>query len=89
VRLQGSLACASAFHNRYRRRGRKEGRNLAIHSLDHDEARDSRIAEIYVPIKRACTSLEQKRGDEIAASRLDDGQQAPILVRADGALCPG
>ena len=42
------------------------------------------IADIYVPIKRRAT-LEQKRLDEIAASMLDEGQQAPILVRADGA----
>ena len=42
------------------------------------------IADIYVPIKRRAT-LEQKRVDEIAASILDKGLQAPILVRADGA----
>jgi sulfiredoxin len=42
------------------------------------------IADIYVPIKRR-TTLEQKRVGEIAASTLDDGQQTPILVRADGA----
>jgi len=88
VRLQGSLASASTFHNRHRRRGRKEGRNFAIHSLDHDEARDSRIADIYVPTKRR-TTLEQKRVNEIAASMLGGGQQTPILVRADGSLCPG
>jgi sulfiredoxin len=41
------------------------------------------VADIYVPIKRR-TMLEQKRVDEIAASMLDDGQQTPILVRADG-----
>ena len=41
------------------------------------------IADIYVPIKRRAT-LEQKRVDEIAASMLDNGQQTPILVRADG-----
>ena len=84
MRLQGSLACASAFHNRYRRGGRKEGRNFAIHLLDHNKARDPRIADIYVPTKRR-TILEQKRVDEIAASVLDDGQQTPILMRADGA----
>ena len=39
------------------------------------------IADIYVPIKRLAT-LEQKRVDEIAASILDKGLQAPILVRA-------
>ena len=42
------------------------------------------IADVYVPIKRRAT-LEQKRVDEIAASILDKGLQAPILVRADGA----
>ena len=41
------------------------------------------IADIYVPTKRRST-LEQKRVDEIAASILDRGLQAPILVRADG-----
>ena len=41
------------------------------------------IADIYVPIKRRAT-LDQKRVDEIATSMLDKGQQAPILVRADG-----
>jgi sulfiredoxin len=42
------------------------------------------IADIYVPVKRRAT-LDQKRVDEIAASMLDNGQQTPILVRADGA----
>jgi sulfiredoxin len=42
------------------------------------------IADIYVPAKRRGT-LEQKRVDEIAASILDKGLQAPILVRADSA----
>ena len=42
------------------------------------------IADIYVPVKRRAT-LDQKRVDEIAMSMLDKGQQAPILVRADGA----
>jgi hypothetical protein len=42
------------------------------------------IADIYVPTKRR-TTLEQKRVDELAASILDKGLQAPILVRADGA----
>ena len=42
------------------------------------------IADVYVPIKRRAT-LEQKRVEEIAASVLDTGLQAPILVRADGA----
>jgi sulfiredoxin len=41
------------------------------------------IADIYVPIKRRAT-LEQKRVDEIAASILDKGLQAPIRVRVDG-----
>jgi sulfiredoxin len=42
------------------------------------------IADIYVPVKRRAT-LDQKRVHEIATSMLDKGQQAPILVRADGA----
>jgi len=42
------------------------------------------ISNIYVPVKRRAT-LDQKRVDEISASMLDKGQQAPILVRADGA----
>ena len=41
------------------------------------------IANVYVPIKRRAT-LEQKRVDELAASILDQGLLAPILVRADG-----
>ena len=41
------------------------------------------IADIYVPVKRRAT-LDQKRVDEIAASILDNGLQAPILVWADG-----
>jgi sulfiredoxin len=42
------------------------------------------IADIYVPIKRRAT-LEQERVDEIAASILEKGLQAPIRVRPDGA----
>ncbi|MGA2565762.1 MAG: ParB N-terminal domain-containing protein [Pseudolabrys sp.] len=42
------------------------------------------VANIYVPIKRRLT-LDPKRVDEIAQSMLKDGQQTPILVRADGA----
>jgi sulfiredoxin len=41
------------------------------------------IADIYVPVKRRAT--DQKRVNEIATSMLDKGQQAPILVRPDGA----
>ena len=41
------------------------------------------VAKIYVPVKRRAT-LVQARVDEIAASMLKDGQQTPILVRADG-----
>jgi len=41
------------------------------------------IADVYVPIKRRAT-LAQKRVDDIAASILDKGLLAPILVRADG-----
>ena len=42
------------------------------------------IADVYVPVKRRATR-DQKRVDEIATSMLEMGQQAPILVRADGA----
>ena len=42
------------------------------------------IADIYVPVKRRATR-DQKRVDGIATSMLEIGQQAPILVRADGA----
>ncbi len=42
------------------------------------------IANIYVPVKRRAT-LVQARVDELAESMLSDGQQTPILVRADGA----
>jgi sulfiredoxin len=42
------------------------------------------IADICVRTKRPAT-LEQKRVDEIAASILDKGLQAPILVSPDGA----
>ena len=42
------------------------------------------IADIYVPVKRRATR-DQKRVNEIAASILEEGQQTPILVRADGA----
>jgi sulfiredoxin len=42
------------------------------------------VADVYVPVKRRAT-LVRKRVDEIAASMLDNGQQTPILVRADGA----
>ena len=41
------------------------------------------VAKIYVPIKRRLT-LDPKRVDELAESMLKDGQQTPILVRADG-----
>ena len=42
------------------------------------------VANIYVPVKRRAT-LDAKRVAEIAQSMLQDGQQTPILVRADGA----
>jgi sulfiredoxin len=42
------------------------------------------VANIYVPVKRRATR-DPKRVDEIAQSMLKDGQQTPILVRADGA----
>ena len=41
------------------------------------------VDNIYVPVKRRAT-LEQARVDELAALILKDGQQTPILVRADG-----
>jgi sulfiredoxin len=42
------------------------------------------VAKIYVPTALRKT-LDQKRVDEIANSMLENGQQVPILVRADGA----
>jgi sulfiredoxin len=42
------------------------------------------VANIYVPVKRRAT-LDPKRVEEIAQSMLTNGQQTPILVRADGA----
>jgi ParB-like chromosome segregation protein Spo0J len=42
------------------------------------------IADIYVPIKRRAT-LDHERVNAIATSILENGLQAPILVRADGA----
>ena len=42
------------------------------------------VANIYVPIARRKT-LDLKRVDAIAHSMLEEGQQTPILVRADGA----
>ena len=41
------------------------------------------VAKIYVPVKRRAT-LDQSRVDALAESMLKDGQQTPILVRADG-----
>jgi sulfiredoxin len=42
------------------------------------------VADIYVPIARRKT-LDPARVETIAASILENGQQTPILVRADGA----
>ncbi len=42
------------------------------------------VAKIYVPVERRKT-LDAQRVDAIAASMLENGQQMPILVRADGA----
>jgi len=42
------------------------------------------VANIYVPTARRRT-LDLKRVDAIAHSMLTEGQQTPILVRADGA----
>jgi sulfiredoxin len=41
------------------------------------------IEAIYVPVKRAKT-LDAEKVDQIAESILEDGQMAPIRVRADG-----
>jgi sulfiredoxin len=41
------------------------------------------IATIHVPVKRAKT-LDRDKVDRIAESILEDGQTAPIQVRADG-----
>jgi ParB-like chromosome segregation protein Spo0J len=41
------------------------------------------VAKIYVPIKRRLT-LDPKKVDALAESMLANGQQTPILVRADG-----
>jgi sulfiredoxin len=41
------------------------------------------IAAIYVPVKRAKT-LDAGKVGQIAESILEDGQMAPIRVRADG-----
>jgi sulfiredoxin len=41
------------------------------------------ITTIYVPIKRRAT-LEPEKVAALAESMLKDGQQTPILVRADG-----
>jgi sulfiredoxin len=42
------------------------------------------VDKIYVPVKRRGT-LDPARVHAIAESMLKDGQQTPILVRADGA----
>jgi ParB-like chromosome segregation protein Spo0J len=41
------------------------------------------VDKIYVPVKRRST-LDPQRVHDIAESMLKDGQQTPILVRADG-----
>jgi sulfiredoxin len=41
------------------------------------------IEAIYVPVKRAKT-LDAEKVGQIAGSILEDGQMAPIRVRADG-----
>jgi ParB-like chromosome segregation protein Spo0J len=40
------------------------------------------IQDVYVPVKRRHT-LEPKKVEALAESILDNGQEAPILVRAD------
>ncbi len=42
------------------------------------------VDNIYVPVKRRAT-LDPARVEALAESMLKDGQQTPILVRADGA----
>jgi sulfiredoxin len=42
------------------------------------------VDKIYVPAARRKT-LDRQRVDDIANSMLENGQQTPILVRADGA----
>ena len=51
--------------------------------FDHDEARDHSNRRRLRSDQASC-DLEQKRVDELAASILDKGLLAPILVRADG-----
>jgi ParB-like chromosome segregation protein Spo0J len=51
--------------------------------FDHDEARDHPNPE-RLRSDQGRATLEQKRVDELAASILDKGLLAPILVRADG-----
>jgi len=41
------------------------------------------IAKIYVPVKRRAT-IDPAKVATLAESMLKDGQQTPILVRADG-----
>ncbi len=41
------------------------------------------IASIYVPVKRRAT-LDAKKVQAIAEAIMENGQQAPILVRQDG-----
>ncbi len=41
------------------------------------------IASIYVPVKRRAT-LDAKKVQTIAEAIMENGQQAPILVRQDG-----
>ena len=42
------------------------------------------VANIYVPVARRKT-LDPARVDALATDMLENGQQTPILVRADGA----
>ena len=42
------------------------------------------VAKIYVPVARRKT-LDPARVDALATNMLENGQQTPILVRADGA----
>lgn len=42
------------------------------------------VATIYVPVARRKT-LDPARVDALATDMLENGQQTPILVRADGA----
>lgn len=47
------------------------------------QARELKIDDIYVPVKRRATR-NQQTVDALAAAILEDGQKVPIQVRQDG-----